>query len=74
MALAMPPVVVGDPGLASPIIPKPPAFTVPGCGVYSAAEDVAVVAVTPGVGEEKFQFLCNNGEFSGGKRLSGAGL
>ena len=67
IALAMPPVVVGDPGIASSIIPKPPAFTAPGCGVYSAAEDVAVVAVIPGEGEEKFQFVCSNGEFSGCK-------
>ena len=74
IALAMPLVVVGDPGIASPIIPKPSAFTVPGCGVYSAAEDVAVVAVTPGEGEEEFQFVCNKGEFSGCKRSSDAGL
>ena len=48
IGLAMPPVVEGDAGIASPMIPKPPAITVPGCGVYSAAELVAVVAVTAG--------------------------
>lgn len=53
-ALAMPPIIVGD---IEPRYTQTSSFTIPGCGVCSAAEEVAVVAVTPGEGDEEFLFV-----------------